>query len=305
MTDQGPRRSAIIAGSGAIAIDQLLFLDSAFGAEKARVLRRELAHGGNIATALAAVGVLGGRPRWLGYLPSGHEFRAVREDLLTYGVDLDGAVPTQAAPIQSTILIDPAGERFIAFDDETELGLPAGISPDVLTDVDVLLLDVYSAANGIPLAEHAVAHGIPVVADLERVDSDAGHELAHVASHLVIPLTLGNEITGETEPDAVLDSLWNTTRQAVVLTDGSRGAWYRAGDESARVPAFTVDVVDTSGCGDVFHGVYALRIGQKRPVGEAVRHAAAAAAIAATSPGGRGHLPTEDDLATLLGDWRA
>jgi sulfofructose kinase len=49
--------------------------------------------------------------------------------------------------------------------------------------------------------------------------------------------------------------------------------------------------VDTTGCGDVFHGAYAACIAQGESVDTAVRIATAAAGIKATQPGGRAGIP--------------
>jgi sulfofructose kinase len=49
--------------------------------------------------------------------------------------------------------------------------------------------------------------------------------------------------------------------------------------------------VDTTGCGDVFHGAYAACIAQGESVDTTVRIATAAAGIKATQPGGRAGIP--------------
>ena len=62
------------------------------------------------------------------------------------------------------------------------------------------------------------------------------------------------------------------------------------------MPAFKVSAVDTTGCGDVFHGAYAAAIVRDEINATAVIQASAAAAIKATKPGGRAGIP---DLAAL------
>ena len=56
-----------------------------------------------------------------------------------------------------------------------------------------------------------------------------------------------------------------------VVTAGAQGCWYttqESGDELYHVPACVVQVVDTTGCGNIFHGAYA---GQPRPAARAWR----------------------------------
>jgi sugar/nucleoside kinase (ribokinase family) len=301
MTDRQSSPAAIVAGSGAVAVDQLIYVDREFAAGKGRVLRTQMAHGGNVATALAAVATLGGGSKFVGYLPDRSKWANVYEDLSTYGVDLSSASSSGEAPICSTILIAPNGDRFIAFDDHTPLGPDPESGNLVLDGVGALLLDAYAAnPPGLELMESAHRLGIPTIADIERAHTLATRQMVERVQHLVVPLDFAKSAAGADSPESALANLWNENRTAVVVTDGERGAWFRAGDSSGHVPAFMVAVVDTNGCGDVFHGVYALRIAQGLPIAEAVLHASAGAAIAATAAGGRGHLPTQEDLTTLL-----
>lgn len=293
-------RPPVVAGCGAIAVDEILMLDRAFDAGKGRVTQREITYGGNIATALAAVSTLGGSGRWLGYLSAGDEWQHLRDDLASYDIDIDGAQASDGPPIRSTILVQPNGDRFIAFDDDTLIGAGSNIDSKTLEGVDILLIDAYAAAHGLSLIDHAEELGVPVVVDLERADSDNSRTLLDRANHLVIPLGMGRSLVDSADPEVIVRRLWSPSRHAVVLTDGENGAWYRTAGGGGHVPAFTVDVVDTSGCGDVFHGAYTLAIGQGVAVEAAVRSASAAAAICATAVGGRGRLPTTADVHTLL-----
>ena len=71
-----------------------------------------------------------------------------------------------------------------------------------------------------------------------------------------------------------------------------------AGDFS--LPAFSVNVVDTTGCGDVFHGAYTLAITRGMNAMESARFASAAAALCATKLGGRAGIPTSAELEQFL-----
>ena len=84
-------------------------------------------------------------------------------------------------------------------------------------------------------------------------------------------------------------------RRSAVVTCGGAGSWYvsDADPEAARhQPALPVKVVDTTGCGDVFHGAYAAALVHGLDVAGAVRFASAAAGLKAASPGGQAGIPT-------------
>ena len=83
---------------------------------------------------------------------------------------------------------------------------------------------------------------------------------------------------------------------AVVVTLGGEGAAIHTGDETVHVPAFDVDVVDTTGAGDAFNGALACRLAAGEPLPRAVRWAAAAGALATTV---RGAVPAQPRAAAI------
>ncbi len=68
-------------------------------------------------------------------------------------------------------------------------------------------------------------------------------------------------------------------------------------------PAFPVEVVDTTGCGDVFHGAYASALAEGLDLPVRVRLAAAAAALKATQPGGQAGIPSRGKVEAFLGEY--
>src|SRR5262249_39357938 len=101
--------------------------------------------------------------------------------------------------------------------------------------------------------------------------------------------------TGAETPAQAARALWGPQRQAVVVTNGDQGCWTLSAEHPGQVahqPAFQVNVVDTTGCGDVFHGAYAAGLVRGLPVGGRVGLPAAAAALKAPRPGGQAGAPT-------------
>ena len=64
--------------------------------------------------------------------------------------------------------------------------------------------------------------------------------------------------------------------------------------------AFAVPVVDTLGAGDIFHGAFALALGQGRSETLALRFANAAAALKCTRPGGGAGAPWRHEVEAFL-----
>ena len=65
----------------------------------------------------------------------------------------------------------------------------------------------------------------------------------------------------------------------VAVTDGANDVLWLADGELRQVPAFKVDVVDTLGAGDTFHGAFTLMLAEGKSEREAMRFSAAAAAL--------------------------
>jgi len=86
---------------------------------------------------------------------------------------------------------------------------------------------------------------------------------------------------------------------SVVVTLGAGGAWWTGPSGEGRVPAPSVEAVDTSGAGDVFCGVVAARLAAGLDLDEAVAPAVAAAAVAVTRRGTSSAFPSAAEIAAL------
>jgi ribokinase len=83
----------------------------------------------------------------------------------------------------------------------------------------------------------------------------------------------------------------------VVETRGSEGALiHRDDDPPLLVPAPTVEVLDTTGAGDCFNGVFAAGILEGLEVEDAARRAVVAAALSVSKPGAREGMPTREEI---------
>jgi ribokinase len=86
----------------------------------------------------------------------------------------------------------------------------------------------------------------------------------------------------------------------VVLTRGENGAVIVEADGITEVPAFAIEVTDSTGAGDAFNGALASGLAEERSLHESVRRAAAAGALACTKLGVIPALPTRAELEGLL-----
>lgn len=88
----------------------------------------------------------------------------------------------------------------------------------------------------------------------------------------------------------------------LVITLGAAGADHVEDGVTTRVDPFAVDVVDTTGAGDAFCGSLSSRIAAGATMPDALRYAAAAGALATTTPGAVPSQPHLADIERLLRD---
>jgi sugar/nucleoside kinase (ribokinase family) len=88
-----------------------------------------------------------------------------------------------------------------------------------------------------------------------------------------------------------------------VVTAGDQGCWYALANGAVQhFPAFPIHAVDTTGCGDVFHGVYAAALSRGESIPHAIQLATAAAGLKATQPGGQPGIPSRATIDQFLHD---
>jgi sugar/nucleoside kinase (ribokinase family) len=289
-----------VLGIGTLTVDEVLTVE-AFPTEdaKTRVTSRERRCGGMVGAALIAAARLGARCACAGALGDDPESAEVRAALTREGIDLSALVRDPSArPVRSTVIISRAtGTRTIL----AQPGDPGTAPIPRLPYAVAILVDHHTPVRVLEALAFLRAQGAQIVADLER-DTPQSAELDRLADHLIVPLAYARARSGCQDPFAAAGALWHARRRLVALTDGAHGAWYIANGRSAWEPACEVAAIDTSGCGDVFHGAYAAALARGLPPAERIRLASAAAALKATRRGGAQASPTLAELGPMLAE---
>ena len=125
-------------------------------------------------------------------------------------------------------------------------------------------------------------------------------QLKTTATHIAFSENGLAEYSGSDDAATGLHAVADRLDAWCCVTLGERGTVYIADGELHRVPAFEVDVKDTLGAGDVWHGAFALALAEERAIDDAVRFAAAAAALKVMNGGGRAGCPTRKDVEQFL-----
>jgi sugar/nucleoside kinase (ribokinase family) len=85
-----------------------------------------------------------------------------------------------------------------------------------------------------------------------------------------------------------------------VQTEGRNGCYTTSRDQQFHTPAFEVEVVDTTGAGDVFHGAYLVGLAKQWELQRTAAFASAVAALHCTVLGNRNGIPSMAEAEALI-----
>ena len=282
---------------GHAALD-LIYRVDALPARPTKVPAQSLAisGGGMAANAACAIVRLGGAARQVGSIGDDIFGDLVVDELRRYGVDVAhlGRVAGASTSV-SSIVVEASGERLIVNHRGSALeAAPPEVAP-AFTGAQALLCDPRWPAASRAAFAAARASGIPSVLDADVADPAILAALVPLAGHVVFSEPgfarwSGHAAEAPATP-ATLASLVGGDCALAAVTLGERGILYATKRGVARMPAFAVDVVETLGAGDVFHGAYALALAENAAIEHALLFASAAAAQKCRRAGGRAALP--------------
>jgi ribokinase len=226
------------------------------------------------------------------------------------GVDLSGvAIHPEAATGAAIIMIDEEGENTILVvkgaNDHLNKDAVVKILNSHRKTLDGILVN-FEIPEAIVAAavQAAVDFRIPVIVDAGPPRAYAPETWANctiLSPNAMEAATLvGYPIEDEAAVEQASRELLAAGPQAVVLKLGSRGAMILSEEQEAIIPAFPVEVVDTTGAGDAFSGTLTAAIATGLSLEEAVWRANAAGALTVTRLGTMPVMPTRQEVDAFL-----
>jgi sulfofructose kinase len=254
--------------------------------------------GGPVATALVALARWGLSCSFAGTIGNDLFGEMIEDSLKNEGVDTAGIVKRTGFSSQFAFIAAEAGDGRRTIFWQRPTGPPIGpgeVDIERLQKSRVFHTDGLFAEASIRAAQEAKQRGIPVVVDAGTL-REGMLELAGLSDYCIASRTFARQFSESDDPDDALRKLSKLGPRLVGVTLGHEG--YRASFDGkiVRKPAYTVDAIDTTGCGDVFHAGFIYGLLRKWDCEKCLDFAAWAAAMVSMKMGGREGIPTPVEM---------
>ncbi len=270
--------------------------------EKYRATEFMTVGGGPAATAAVAIVRLGGSAVLVARVGDDPIATAIEAELQAYGVDCRHLrrLPGCNSSL-SSVFVDDAGERMIVNHVDPRLPSATGWLDGVSLDgVAAVLADCRWPEGSAAMLDRARRAGLPAVLDAD-VPVPTDTRLLECATHAAFSASGLAEVCRDSDPQRALRSIAGRLGCWCCVTLGADGVMYTDGARIEKQAAFPVEVVDTLGAGDVWHGAFALALAEGSDEVTAIRAASAAAALKVQRRGGRVGAPTRAERDQFLG----
>lgn len=255
--------------------------------------------GGPVATALVALARWGLSCAYVGVVGDDLFGTMIRASLEKEEIDISGLLIRKGVESQfAFIAAEPiVGRRTIFWRRST--GPPPGpgeINFSRLREAQVLHTDGFFLEAALAACQEARKAGILVVVDAGSL-REGILDLARLSDYFIASEPFATALVGKHNPVEACHKVAGLGPRVVGVTLGSKGyvAWVKG--KVIQRPAYPVEAVDTTGCGDVFHAglIYGLIQGWKTE--QSLDFAAWSAAMVSRKMGGRTGIPTLREIA--------
>ncbi len=291
---------------GHAALDYVYRID-AFPAQPTKV--RSLEHiesgGGMAANAAATIARLGGPVElWsrTGADAAGERIRAL---LKADGVDVSFVkVHEGARSSTSAVIVDRNGDRLVVGERDHAMSMdPMWLPLHRIGEAAAVMSDMRWVEGTRAAFAAARIQGVPTILDADLGGGGDLREFLSMADYAIFSGPgLDTLVEGTNDAQRLAAVLAMGVRHAGVTRGASGYFWTGQDGKMGHQPAFPLEVVDTTGAGDAFHGAFAWALAQGRAAPECARIAAAVSALKCRRLGARSGLPTHAELDSFLAD---
>ena len=270
-----------------------------------------LADGGPAGTACAVAAMFGVSSGLVDTIGNDDMAGIKRQSLVQAGVDVSRLVERDG-PEDHVVIVyvqEETGDRFFSFVKGflSQPVLPAELDRDYITDAQYLHLDCCHPAAAMLAARWMHEAGKSVVLDASATDRPVPEHVRAIVGEtdvLICGSGFGTMLTGHKDLYQAGRAILQLGPSTVVQTEGVDGSYTVTKDEEFHIPAFEIDVVDTCGAGDVFHGAYLVGLVKGWDLRKIATFSSAVSAIHCTVLGNRKGIPSMEEVEAFLRERR-
>lgn len=214
-----------------------------------------VAAGGPVTNAAVTFSHLGNNAKILGAVGCHPMTQLIKGDLASYQIEIIDLNPTtENPPPVSSIIVSSTGERaVISINAVKNQANIQAISPDILQDIDIVLIDGHQMATGCEIAQKAKAENVPVVID--GGSWKPGFEkLLPFVDYAICSANFYPPNCHTTEE--VFTYLNQIGIPHIAITNGEKPIQYLSQNKINFLDFPKIQAADTLGAGDIFHGAF-------------------------------------------------
>jgi sulfofructose kinase len=296
-----------VIGLGAATVDILSLVDHFPSQEDVqRAHEVTIQGGGPVATALVTLARLGARVAMLDVVGDDWRGDLIRDEFRREGVGTDylQVVKGCTSSVASVLVRQDDGKRSIVYAPGSAPELPAAQVPRaVIASARFLHLNGRHWEACLKACRYARESQVQVSFDggAHRYRPQL-RELVALTDICIVARDFAEQYTRETDPRKAAELLLGAGPGLVVITDGTGGSWiYSQGGEAFHQPAYLQQkVIDTTGCGDSYHGAFLFGLLKGMSLEQTAALASAVAALNTQALGGRRGLPSLERAMAFL-----
>jgi sulfofructose kinase len=258
--------------------------------------------GGPASTALVTLSRLGIRTSFLGSISDDSRGIEIVKELKKEKVDSTFLKITPGYTSQfAFITITENGNRTIFWHRGSVPHLrPRDVNLSPFSKAKILHLDSLMIEAAQEAAQQAKNMGLTIVMDAGTM-REGSQKLVSMVDILIASERFAEPLVGDNAPsEKALRALHDLGPKDVIITLGSKGSIGLSGKKINFQKAFSIDVVDTTGAGDVYHGAYIYGLLQGWDMQNCMRFASAASAIKCRHIGARKGIPQLEEIKEFM-----
>lgn len=253
--------------------------------------------GGPVATALVALTRWGFSCSFCGVVGDDFFGRQIIDSLLEEKVDANQIIVRHGFDSQYAFIVAEknGGQRTIYWRRPTgQPAKPEELNYDIIRQARVFHTDGLFPAASIAAARVAKETGAVVVTDAGTL-REGMLELARYSDYFIVSEVFAKAFVKGNDPQKACKELQNLGPEIVGVTLGDRGYLILNHNDWIERPAYQVNAIDTTGCGDLFHAGITLGVLKGWDLEKTLDFSAWAAACVSTKLGGRAGIPSIDE----------